>query len=288
MLKKFDSISYNEVDFIRDFRHVPVDFSVLKKNPLVHPAFFNLILITEGKHHLKIGNTSATLLPDDFILLFPKTTFTYDPHHLTTKGSYCLLTIDLYGKDSSKSSMWVSQKKKTDMGMIHKLLKINNPIVLNNFRKGQQIFAEIFRELEKKEIGYRSAIQGLLEELIIKVTRVLTRQKTLNENRLNKLKLLEKLLKENLAYPWTINEMATLTGFGVTTLTHELKHLTGFSPINYLINLRIEKALYLLRESNIKLTEIAFETGFYSSQHFSSTFKKVVGSSPSVFRRETS
>jgi AraC-like DNA-binding protein len=71
---------------------------------------------------------------------------------------------------------------------------------------------------------------------------------------------------------------------GITTLTQLVKENTGYTPANYLIYLRLENAKRLLSDSDKKLTEIAFDCGFYSSQHFSSTFSKWVGETPLLYR----
>ncbi|HPH20541.1 MAG TPA: helix-turn-helix transcriptional regulator, partial [Haliscomenobacter sp.] len=65
----------------------------------------------------------------------------------------------------------------------------------------------------------------------------------------------------------------------------KVKAFTGFSPLHYLINLRIAEAIKLLRQTKMSLTDIAFDTGFYSSQHFSSTFKKLTGYTPRAYRK---
>jgi AraC-like DNA-binding protein len=56
--------------------------------------------------------------------------------------------------------------------------------------------------------------------------------------------------------------------------------------LNYLINIRISEAIKLLKKPEINVTEIALETGFYSSQHFSTTFKKLTGYTPMEFRKK--
>jgi len=96
---------------------------------------------------------------------------------------------------------------------------------------------------------------------------------------------LEEILRQNLAHQWTVEEMAALVGMGTTLFNERVKSYSGFSPINYLINIRISEAIKLLRRPDISVTDIALDTGFYSSQHFSTTFKKLTGFRPSEFRK---
>jgi AraC-like DNA-binding protein len=72
---------------------------------------------------------------------------------------------------------------------------------------------------------------------------------------------------------------------GTTLFNVRVKSYTGFTPTNYLINLRIAEAIKLLRKPDLNLTDIALDTGFCSSQHFSTTFKKLTGYTPSEFRK---
>jgi AraC-like DNA-binding protein len=74
---------------------------------------------------------------------------------------------------------------------------------------------------------------------------------------------------------------------GLTAFTEKVKSFTGFSPLTYLINIRISEAIRMLKRPGMNVTEIALETGFYSSQHFSTTFKKLTGHTPGEFRKRT-
>ena len=96
---------------------------------------------------------------------------------------------------------------------------------------------------------------------------------------------LEQELRENLSNQWTVEEMAALVGLGTTAFTQKVKSYTGFSPMSYLINIRISEAIKLLKRTDVNLTDVALDTGFYSSQHFSTTFKKLTGYTPSQFRK---
>ena len=62
----------------------------------------------------------------------------------------------------------------------------------------------------------------------------------------------------------------------------------GGGPINYFIELKIEKAKQLIDEGNLNLTEIAESLGFNSLHYFSRLFKKMTGISPSKYSQTTS
>ena len=64
------------------------------------------------------------------------------------------------------------------------------------------------------------------------------------------------------------------------------KSEVGDTPINYLINLRMEKARQLLQEKpNCSVQEIALQVGYDDAYHFSKLFKKHFGQSPSQYRK---
>lgn len=84
--------------------------------------------------------------------------------------------------------------------------------------------------------------------------------------------------------PWTLSQMAQRCGIQRTRLNTVFQKLTGSTPMEYLGRLRMERAKTLLRETDIKIIDIAFECGFGSSQYFANTFKAVTGMTPSQYR----
>jgi AraC-like DNA-binding protein len=60
----------------------------------------------------------------------------------------------------------------------------------------------------------------------------------------------------------------------------------GETPHRYLQRRRVERAMFLLRETDRSVTEICFDVGFSSLGTFSRTFSDIVGRSPSAFRRQ--
>ena len=62
------------------------------------------------------------------------------------------------------------------------------------------------------------------------------------------------------------------------------KELTGTTPINHFIHLKIERACHLLDASSQSIGEIAFAVGYEDAYYFSRIFKKMMGVSPSQYR----
>ena len=63
------------------------------------------------------------------------------------------------------------------------------------------------------------------------------------------------------------------------------KRTTGLTPSQYFIQLRLEKARRLLRETNKSVIEIGLDVGYTSPSHFAQIFRREVGISPSEYRR---
>ncbi len=98
----------------------------------------------------------------------------------------------------------------------------------------------------------------------------------LNEARLN--------ILNNLQMHWTLESMASLTGYSVSHFCKLYTAIYHISPINELIEHRLEKAKLLLKLQSYTITEIAELCGFSSIHYFSNAFKKRTGFSPSEYK----
>jgi AraC family L-rhamnose operon regulatory protein RhaS len=88
--------------------------------------------------------------------------------------------------------------------------------------------------------------------------------------------------------PWTLAAMADHCGIQRTQLGKIFLKLTGSTPMEYLFRIRMERAKTLLRETDSKIIDIAFECGYGSSQYFANAFKQANGSTPSEYRKNIS
>ena len=86
--------------------------------------------------------------------------------------------------------------------------------------------------------------------------------------------------------PLNISDIAAELGITREYFYTLFKNDTGKSPTQYLLDLRIEKACTMLRESDYPICLIAQHTGFSDNTYFSRKFHELVGVSPSAYRKD--
>ena len=81
-------------------------------------------------------------------------------------------------------------------------------------------------------------------------------------------------------------QLAKMAGLSVSQLNRTFRRQIGSSPHQYLVKVRLESACRTLAETNRKIASIAQEFGFHDHAHFTRTFQKHYGVTPSAYRRE--
>jgi AraC family transcriptional regulator len=83
----------------------------------------------------------------------------------------------------------------------------------------------------------------------------------------------------------SLQALAIESGYSRVHFVRMFKAATGYSPHNYLLNLKLERARELLKNPSMSLIDIALDCGFSSHSHMSRVFHKIVGITPSAYRR---
>lgn len=84
----------------------------------------------------------------------------------------------------------------------------------------------------------------------------------------------------------TLDDLAKLAHINKYYLSHTFKEEYGVSPIRYQQERRIEEGCYLLRQTDLSLTQISRILGFSYSSYFSQAFRSSKGISPSEYRKQ--
>lgn len=83
---------------------------------------------------------------------------------------------------------------------------------------------------------------------------------------------------------WPVQRLAQVSGVSEAHFARSFKQAFGTPPHRYLLTRRIERAMALLRDTGLSITEIAFQTGWESLGTFGRTFRDITGESPSAIR----
>jgi len=85
---------------------------------------------------------------------------------------------------------------------------------------------------------------------------------------------------------WPVSRLAEVSGVSQAYFARSFKRAFGLPPHRYLLTRRIERAIALLRDTDLSITEIAFETGWQSLGTFGRIFHDVTGLSPGGMRAQ--
>src|ERR671925_1343610 len=86
------------------------------------------------------------------------------------------------------------------------------------------------------------------------------------------------------AQPLDVPALARIAVVSEAHFIRTFRATFGETPHRYLQRRRVERSMFLLRETDRSVTDICFEVGFTSLGTFSRTFREIVGESPSTYR----
>jgi AraC-like DNA-binding protein len=167
----------------------------------------------------------------------------------------------------------------------------HNPVIDNKtmpdalYAHLRMLFREIFREYNRRELGYQLAVKSKLYELMLLILRENPRSSL--DIPSSRAKQIRAFMYKNFDNPELTLEDAALT-FNLSKfyfIRFFRKH-TGYSFHSYLVKTRVDFACRYLIESEMTITDVAFRSGFNSLQTFNRVFKSMTGFTPRDYRRE--
>jgi AraC-like DNA-binding protein len=97
-----------------------------------------------------------------------------------------------------------------------------------------------------------------------------------------------KFIEEHQTEDLALEDVAKAVNASTFHFCKMFKRATGMTFTEYLALVRVAKAKKLLANPQMRISEVAFESGFSSITHFNRTFRKLTGQSPTNFRRNVS
>ena len=147
----------------------------------------------------------------------------------------------------------------------------------------------ILREMEQKNTGYEDVCQAYMEILIVRLIRSTSFSVTSTASGplvSRQCATIRRYIDNHYKEQLDLDTLAKEAHVNKYYMAHAFKREYGISPISYLIQRRIEESRYLLRETDLSLSQIARLLGFSSASYFSQSFRRAEGTTPMEYRKK--
>lgn len=226
-----------------------------------HPAYMIVIYFGESQ--------DAQMKRDTAYIYSPEVPHVDDiPEHLY----YCILIDKEYFEEEyRKYENVVPHFSRTEFSVCHDILKTLN---LFSFEYSKQMAnADITLETQvtlithwliRSILGENYDMRGISEHYAVARA--------------------QHFIEQHFAEEITVKKLAKLCNISVSTFTRIFKKELYMTPVEYLIEVRLQQAKKLLRRGDIPITQVALRCGFNSSSHLASSFQRVLHMTPSEYR----
>lgn len=166
----------------------------------------------------------------------------------------------------------------------------NRILFCNQIHRKDELLAEVLPLIEeyyRQELGFELAVKAYIYRIIVLLLRcrgeqtISEAEKDRQHKTLVRLSSILEYLDYHYTEPLNLRQLSARANMSTHYFCRLFKSLTGKSPTEYINHLRLNKAVTLLRESDLNITEVAMAVGFNDSNYFSRMFKKYKHVSPS-------
>jgi len=161
-----------------------------------------------------------------------------------------------------------------------------NPFIYLGLNKDILIlFRDLIESVQASLTGYPQQIAGITLQILGLINNI-SQHHEYNDNPVGKLISKAKfIIQESFEDTLDMEKLARELPMGYSSFRKAFKRITGESPNQYHLKLRLERAKNLLTTTVLNINEVADQTGFESVFYFSKLFKKKNGVSPNSFRK---
>ena len=231
--------------------------------PHVHELPYFAFLLAGGyQEHL--GRQALTFAPQSFV---------FHPSHEVRHGRLCETGARLFHVEVAPQS--VSMLRDEGCLLCNSTARTAGPLVT--------LSLNLYREFRQTDAASALAIEGLSLEILGALLRSTLRPA---KGRPRWLERARERVHDDFARSLSVESVAADLGVSPVRLSRAFRRTFGESLGSYQRRLRVRRACERLRDSSLSLADIALEAGFTDQSHFTRVFKRIMGTTPAVFRRE--
>ncbi|WP_400243670.1 AraC family transcriptional regulator [Niallia sp. JL1B1071] len=240
-----------------------------------------IMYVTTGSCEITVNNQKLLLKEKEFIFLD-----SFIPHTLLVNQQCTLLNIEfLVGTDINDFDLEPLKNASESYQEISSIKPVF--IVSNDSRSLGYAIKDLINLMTTAHSNTSSEFTFLtnilFQRMILELFHALATEKSAKGmHYINKaIAFIQHNLEDDLSVPKIAGEV----GINKSYLHKLFKDYTSYSIGEFISKKRLERACFLLINSNKSITEIAFQTGFNSRQYFSNTFEKNFSMSPRNYRK---
>lgn len=150
----------------------------------------------------------------------------------------------------------------------------------------REIMEDLHREYMNREDGFRMMCKGQILRLITYMARCYVKETLTDRERMKHIKQLERFntvrqyIENHYAESISNAQLAELIHLSEDRFNHLFKECMGISPLQYMNDIRLKKAVQLLKAGEYSSTEVAEMVGFTDYNHFGRLFRRTYGCTP--------
>jgi AraC-like DNA-binding protein len=230
---------------------------------------YYLVFISNGSGLFQSASTSTRhIKAGDCFLLFPGVWHRYKPD-----------------TQSGWEEYWVGFKGTYATSLMQKVFNPTDPFIsVGRNDQVSKLFHELLESVQQATVGYHQVIAGITLQMLGLIHATSRNTNTSHTNTQQLIEEAKFLFRESIQEPDKIETILKKLPVSYSKLRKDFKELTGLSPNQYMLNLRLDKAKELLANTGLSISEIAYQTGFESVSYLSKMFSKKVKLSPKAYR----
>ena len=231
---------------------------------------YQLLYIVKGRGEFANQTTSCDIAKGTMVLLRPGVWHSYKP---SKSDGWTEYFIGFSGEiaDRAIAKLFADEEHIFNVGL-------------------KQELVDLYQRAIEVASADRPAAQQLLCGIVMHILGSLNyiSRNTVGADRMDQIvEQAKAIMQEKAAQNLDLEVLAEQLNVSYSWFRKVFREYTGYPPAKYFMMVKLHRAQYLLVNTQESIKEIAFSLGFKSPEHFYTTFRRVMGSTPSIYRKSS-